>query len=57
MRWTKAFRKAAGKELGVDPSFEFEKRRHVPVKYNRELWQQTSMSLSYRNKEKNRPGG
>ncbi|CAC5400808.1 probable ribosome biogenesis protein RLP24 [Mytilus californianus] len=38
-KWTKAFRKAAGKELTVDPSFEFEKRRNVPVKYDRELWQ------------------
>merc|ERR1712172_362709 len=25
----------------VDPSFEFEKRRNVPVKYDRELWQTT----------------
>ncbi|MPC34622.1 putative ribosome biogenesis protein RLP24 [Portunus trituberculatus] len=41
VRWTKSFRKAAGKELTVDPSFEFEKRRNVPVKYNRELWQKT----------------
>ncbi|XP_071518115.1 probable ribosome biogenesis protein RLP24 [Panulirus ornatus] len=41
LRWTKSFRKAAGKELTVDPSFEFEKRRNVPVKYNRELWQRT----------------
>lgn len=41
VRWTKSFRKAAGKELTVDPSFEFEKKRNVPVKYNRELWQQT----------------
>ncbi|EGW09524.1 putative ribosome biogenesis protein RLP24 [Cricetulus griseus] len=30
---TKAFRKAAGKELTVDNSFEFEKRRNEPVKY------------------------
>merc|ERR1719394_1768764 len=37
--WTKAFRKSAGKELAVDPSFEFEKKRNVPVKYDRELWQ------------------
>lgn len=22
----------------MDPSFEFEKRRNIPVKYNRELW-------------------
>ena len=41
-RWTKAFRKSAGKELAVDPSYEFEKRRNEPVKYNRELWEQTS---------------
>lgn len=26
----------------MDPSFEFEKRRNVPHKYNRELWQKTS---------------
>ena len=44
-KWTKAFRKTAGKELAVDPSFEFEKRRNEPVKYNRELWQQTSKSF------------
>lgn len=41
IRWTKAYRKAAGKELTVDPSFEFEKRRNVPTKYNRELWTKT----------------
>ncbi|GAV07791.1 hypothetical protein RvY_17590 [Ramazzottius varieornatus] len=40
-RWTKAFRKAAGKELTVDPAFEFEKRRNTPVKYSRELWEKT----------------
>ena len=44
-KWTKAFRKSAGKELAVDPSFEFEKRRNEPVKYNRELWQKTSKGL------------
>jgi len=40
-KWTKAFRKGAGKELAIDPSFEFEKRRNIPVKYDRELWQKT----------------
>lgn len=30
-----------GKELAIDPTFEFEKRRNVPVKYNRELWSKT----------------
>ena len=43
-KWTKAFRKTAGKELAVDPAFEFEKRRNEPVKYDRELWKQTSES-------------
>ncbi|KYQ48422.1 putative ribosome biogenesis protein RLP24 [Trachymyrmex zeteki] len=41
VKWTKAYRKTVGKELAVDPSFEFEKRRNVPVKYNRELWSKT----------------
>ncbi|KYM96227.1 PREDICTED: probable ribosome biogenesis protein RLP24 [Cyphomyrmex costatus] len=41
VKWTKAYRKTVGKELTVDPSFEFEKRRNVPVKYNRELWNKT----------------
>lgn len=27
--------------MAVDPSFEFEKRRNIPVKYNRELWSKT----------------
>ena len=40
-KWTKAFRKARGKELTVDPAFEFEKRRNIPVKYNRQMWEET----------------
>ena len=41
-RWTKAYRKAAGKDLTVDPVFEFEKRRNEPVKHSQELMQKTS---------------
>ncbi|XP_049797810.1 probable ribosome biogenesis protein RLP24 [Schistocerca nitens] len=41
VRWTKAFRKTAGKELAVDPAFEFEKRRNIPLKYDREMWSKT----------------
>jgi large subunit ribosomal protein L24e len=37
VKWTKAFRKAAGKEMRVDSTFEFEKRRNTPVRYDREL--------------------
>eukprot|EP00697_Spironema_sp_BW2_P004724 gnl/Spiro4/16405_TR8812_c0_g1_i1.p2 gnl/Spiro4/16405_TR8812_c0_g1~~gnl/Spiro4/16405_TR8812_c0_g1_i1.p2 ORF type:complete len:159 (+),score=35.01 gnl/Spiro4/16405_TR8812_c0_g1_i1:96-572(+) len=36
-RWTKAFRKAAGKEMVMDTTFDFEKRRNRPVKYDRDL--------------------
>ncbi|KAG5886370.1 hypothetical protein JTB14_034904 [Gonioctena quinquepunctata] len=38
VKWTKAYRKTVGKELSIDPAFEFEKRRHVPVKYDRQTW-------------------
>ncbi|KAF5304368.1 hypothetical protein FQA39_LY09747 [Lamprigera yunnana] len=38
VRWTKAHRKTVGKELAVDPSFEFEKRRNIPLKYDRQTW-------------------
>ncbi|UZJ55821.1 hypothetical protein CBS101457_005141 [Exobasidium rhododendri] len=45
VRWTKAFRKAAGKEMTVDSTLEFEKRRNVPVRYNRELMAQTLKAM------------
>src|SRR5882757_2277502 len=59
VRWTKAFRKAAGKEMTIvrwfsrseqtdaqlyynkDSTIDFEKRRNVPVRYDRELIQTT----------------
>lgn len=44
-KWTKAYRRAANKELGIDPSFELEKRRHCPTKYSRSLWQQTQEAM------------
>lgn len=37
LKWTKAFRKAAGKELVVDSSFSFERRRNRVEKYDRDL--------------------
>ena len=36
-----AFRRATGRELTMDKTLEFEKRRNRPVKYNRELWEKT----------------
>ena len=37
VKWTKAARRSNGKEMKVDATFEFEKRRDVPVRYDRDL--------------------
>ena len=41
MKWTKAYRKSAGKEMTVDSTFDFEKRRNRVEKYDREIMGQT----------------
>lgn len=46
VRWTKAFRKAAGKDMIMDSTLEFEKRRNVPIKYDRELAATTVSAMS-----------
>ncbi|KAF5358408.1 hypothetical protein D9756_001508 [Leucocoprinus leucothites] len=45
VRWTKAFRKAAGKEMTIDSTIDFEKRRNVPVRYDRDLVQTTIKAM------------
>ncbi|KAI3637228.1 hypothetical protein MIR68_001660 [Amoeboaphelidium protococcarum] len=45
VKWTKAFRKAAGKDMVVDSTFEFEKRRNIPVRYDREQMQTTLVAM------------
>lgn len=45
VRWTKAFRKAHGKELTLDPVLEFEKKRDEAVRYNRDLWVDTIQAM------------
>jgi len=37
LKWTKAFRKAAGKEMVVDTTLTFAAKRHVPTRYSRDL--------------------
>eukprot|EP01053_Blabericola_migrator_P003075 Blabericola_migrator_1__3074@NODE_1898_length_3592_cov_148_977872_g1215_i0_p2_GENE_NODE_1898_length_3592_cov_148_977872_g1215_i0NODE_1898_length_3592_cov_148_977872_g1215_i0_p2_ORF_typecomplete_len159_score39_46Ribosomal_L24e/PF01246_20/3_1e16Ribosomal_L24e/PF01246_20/1_1e04AAA_23/PF13476_6/0_38MTBP_C/PF14920_6/1_1_NODE_1898_length_3592_cov_148_977872_g1215_i011281604 len=44
-KWTKAHRIAAGKELTIDSVFQFEKRRNVPIKYNRDLYIKTIKAM------------
>ncbi|GMM36131.1 ATPase-activating ribosome biosynthesis protein [Saccharomycopsis crataegensis] len=45
LKWTKAFRKAAGKELAVDSTLSFSARRNVPVRYNRDLVETTLKAM------------
>jgi len=45
VRWTKAFRRAAGKEMVIDSTIDFEKRRNKPVRYDRDLVQSTLQAM------------
>jgi large subunit ribosomal protein L24e len=45
LKWTKAFRKAAGKEMVVDSTLQFAARRNVPVRYDRELMAKTLKAM------------
>ncbi|KAI8910056.1 ribosomal protein L24e-domain-containing protein [Powellomyces hirtus] len=45
VRWTKAFRRAAGKEMTIDTTLEFEKRRNIPVRYDRSLMATTLKAM------------
>ncbi|KAI1808606.1 ribosome biogenesis protein RLP24 [Daldinia bambusicola] len=45
LRWTKAFRRAAGKEMTVDSTLQFAARRNVPVRYDRDLVQKTLRAM------------
>ncbi|KAJ3128627.1 hypothetical protein HK100_009063 [Physocladia obscura] len=45
VKWTKAFRMAAGKEMTVDASLDIEKRRNIPVRYDREVMATTIKAM------------
>ncbi|CAI4211801.1 unnamed protein product [Parascedosporium putredinis] len=45
LKWTKAFRKSAGKEMVVDSTLQFAARRNVPVRYNRDLMAKTLTAM------------
>lgn len=45
VKWTKAYRKLAGKELVEDATFELERKRNRPERYNRELVQKTLKAM------------
>merc|ERR1712164_55560 len=44
-RWTKAFRRANGKEMAQDSTFDFERKRNRAVKYDRELYMTTLKAI------------
>jgi hypothetical protein len=46
LKWTKSFRKAAGKEMTVDSTLAFAARRNVPIRYNRDLMAKTVQAIS-----------
>lgn len=45
LRWTKAFRRASGRELKLDKTLEFEKRRNRPQRYDRDLWEKAVKAI------------
>jgi large subunit ribosomal protein L24e len=45
LKWTKAYRKNAGKEMVVDSTLLFAARRNVPQRYNRELVAKTLQAM------------
>lgn len=45
LKWTKSFRKAAGKEMTVDSTLQFAARRNVPVRYDRDLVEKTLKAM------------
>merc|ERR1711972_714958 len=45
MKWTKAYRRAHGKEMMLDSTFNFEKKRLTPTRYNRNLMVKTVQAM------------
>lgn len=44
-RWTKTYRKVHGKELNQDTVLDFEQKRNVPVKYDRDLFNKVMVNM------------
>ncbi|GJQ10653.1 hypothetical protein GpartN1_g2444.t1 [Galdieria partita] len=45
LRWTKAYRKSHGKEMAIDSTFEFERKRQRIQRYDRELVGRTIQAI------------
>ena len=45
LKWTKAYRVAHGKEMTNDTVLEFEQKRNIPTRYNRDLMVKTMQAM------------
>ncbi|VVB05870.1 unnamed protein product [Arabis nemorensis] len=45
VKWTKSFRAAHGKDMTQDKTFEFEKKRNRPERYDRNVTEDTLMAI------------
>ncbi|EHK15848.1 uncharacterized protein TRIVIDRAFT_87653 [Trichoderma virens Gv29-8] len=45
LKWTKAYRRNAGKEMTVDSTLQFAQRRNEPVRYDRDLVNKTMAAI------------
>lgn len=45
VKWTKVYRKLTGREVADDSTFQLERRRQVPVKYDREVVAKTIKAM------------
>ncbi|EXB61734.1 hypothetical protein L484_008802 [Morus notabilis] len=45
VRWTKAFRRLHGKDMTQDSTFEFERKRNRPERYDRNLTENTLKAI------------
>ena len=45
LKWTKAYRMSHGKEMTNDSVLEFEQKRNVPTRYNRDLMVKTLQAM------------
>ncbi|RFU71725.1 hypothetical protein TARUN_10537, partial [Trichoderma arundinaceum] len=45
LKWTKAYRRNAGKEMTVDSTLQFAMRRNEPVRYDRDLANKTMAAM------------
>ena len=45
LKWTKAYRMAHGKEMTNDAVLDFEQKRNVPTRYNRDLMVKTLQTM------------